>query len=377
MNIGIVCYPTYGGSGVVATELGKYLADKGHQLHFLSYELPARLDYFSNNVFYHEVSVNQYPLFRYPPYELALTSKMVDLVLSTHIDLLHVHYAIPHAAAAVMAKHILRSKNTDVPVITTLHGTDITLVGRDSTYTPVVNYALDNSDGITAVSNSLKQDTYTHFQVKSDIEVIPNFVDFSRFSKQPKEHFKKAIAPNNERIVIHTSNFRKVKRVQDVIQVFARIQKEIPARLLLIGDGPERLKMEEICRELNITELVSFLGKQEAVEEVLSVGDLFLLPSETESFGLAALEAMACEVPVVASNTGGIPEVIPEGLVGFTCDVGDVETMAKRGIEILKDPDELNRFKQEAKKHARSYDIEVIGPMYEKYYDKIVAGFKR
>ena len=281
MNIGIVCYPTYGGSGVVATELGKYLADKGHQLHFLSYEQPARLDYFSNNVFYHEVSVNEYPLFRYPPYELALTSKMVDLVLSTDIDLLHVHYAIPHAAAAVMAKHILRSKNTDVPVITTLHGTDITLVGRDSTYTPVVNYALENSDGITAVSNSLKKDTYTHFEVSNEIEVIPNFVDFSRFSKQPKEHFKKAIAPNGERIVIHTSNFRKVKRVEDVIAVFARIKEAIPSRLLLIGDGPERFRMEEICRELDITESVSFLGKQEAVEEVLSVGDLFLLPSET------------------------------------------------------------------------------------------------
>jgi len=372
MNIGIVCYPTYGGSGVVATELGRYLAQRDYQVHFLSYEQPARLDFFDKNVFYHEVSVSEYPLFRYPPYELALTSKMVDLVISAKLDILHVHYAIPHAAAAVMAKYILKSRNIEIPVITTLHGTDITLVGRDSTYTPVINHALNQSDGITAVSESLKADTYSHFDVKKDIRVIPNFVDFSRFSKQPKEHFKKAIAPNGERIVVHTSNFRKVKRVGDVVKVFAQIQKEIPSRLLLIGDGPERIHIEQICREHDICDHVTFLGKQEAVEEILSVSDLFLLPSQTESFGLAALEAMACEVPVVASNSGGIPEVVLDGVVGYTCPVGDIDQMAEKGKYILSDEKRLQEFKIAARKHAENYDISNIGPMYEEYYKEVI-----
>ena len=372
MNIGIVCYPTYGGSGVVATELGRYLASKDYQVHFLSYEQPARLDFFDKNVFYHEVLVSEYPLFRYPPYELALTSKIVDLVVSAKLDVLHVHYAIPHAAAAVMAKYILKSRNIIIPVITTLHGTDITLVGRDATYTPVINHALNESDGITAVSASLKQDTYSHFEVKQDIKVIPNFVDFSRFSKLPKEHFKKAIAPNRERIIVHTSNFRKVKRVQDVVKVFAQIHDSIPSRLLLIGDGPERMHIEQVCRELSICNHVTFLGKQEAVEEILSVSDLFLLPSETESFGLAALEAMACEVPVIASNSGGIPEVVADGVVGYTCPVGDIDAMADRGKYILSDDERLSKFKHAARKHAENYDISEVGPMYEAYYKEII-----
>jgi N-acetyl-alpha-D-glucosaminyl L-malate synthase BshA len=372
MKIGIVCYPTYGGSGVVATELGRYLAAKGHEVHFFAYELPARLDFFNENVFYHEVMVSEYPLFRYPPYELALTSKVVDLVKTTRLDVLHVHYAIPHAAAAVMAKYILSAEGINIPVITTLHGTDITLVGKDPTYTPVITHSLNMSDGITAVSESLKRDTYKYFKVEKEIMVIPNFVDFSRFKKQPKEHFKKAIAPNNERIIVHTSNFRKVKRVQDVIEIFSIIQKTIPARLLLVGDGPERQKMEALCKDYDICDRVTFLGKQDAVEEILSVGDLFLLPSETESFGLAALEAMACEVPVVASNTGGIPEVIVDGVVGFTCPVGDVQEMAKKSIYILEDNERLRNFKIQAGRHAESYDISAIGPKYEECYHKVI-----
>lgn len=372
MRIGIVCYPTYGGSGVIATELGHYLATKGHAVHFLSYEQPARLDYFNENIFYHEVNVSQYPLFRYPPYELALTSKIVDLVKSAQLDLIHVHYAIPHAAAAIMAKFILKTKGVDLPVITTLHGTDITLVGKDATYRPVVTYALNESDGITAVSESLRRDTYDQFDVLREIEVIPNFVDFRRFSKMPKEHFKKAIAPNNEKIVVHVSNFRKVKRVEDVIHVFSKIREQIPSRLLLIGDGPERMNMEQVCRKLNICDWVTFLGKQEAVEEILSVSDLFLMPSQTESFGLAALEAMACEVPVVASDTGGIPEVVIDGQVGYTCPVGDVDMMAKRGIQILENDETLLNFKKAAYEHARQYDILRIGPRYETYYQDVL-----
>ncbi|MCB9246609.1 MAG: N-acetyl-alpha-D-glucosaminyl L-malate synthase BshA [Flavobacteriales bacterium] len=372
MKIGIVCYPTYGGSGVIATELGHYLAKQGHAVHFLSYEQPARLDYFNENIFYHEVNVSQYPLFRYPPYELALTSKIVDLVQSTGLDVIHVHYAIPHAAAAVMAKYILKTKGIDLPVITTLHGTDITLVGKDATYRPVVTYALNESDGITAVSNSLRSDTFEQFEVTREIEVIPNFVDFHRFSKKPREHFKKAIAPNGERIVVHVSNFRKVKRVEDVIQVFSRIRQRVPSRLLLIGDGPERMNMERVCRDLGICDWVTFLGKQEAVEEILSVSDLFLMPSQTESFGLAALEAMACEVPVVASNTGGIPEVVIDGRVGYICPVGDIEAMAEKGTYILSDPDRLSNFKAAAYQHALSYDILQVGPRYEAYYQEVI-----
>ncbi|MFT5725145.1 MAG: N-acetyl-alpha-D-glucosaminyl L-malate synthase BshA [Bacteroidia bacterium] len=372
MNIGIICYPTYGGSGVVATELGKSMGAKGHKVHFISYDQPARLDFFSENLFYHEVNVSEYPLFKYPPYEIALSSKIVEIVKSANLDILHVHYAIPHAAAAVMAKYVLREEGVHIPIITTLHGTDITLVGKDATYGPVIHYSLNQSDGVTAVSESLKNDTKNIFQFDKDIRVIPNFVDFKRFQRQPKEHFKMAIAPNNERIVIHTSNFRKVKRVDDVLAVFKLIQQQIPARLLMVGDGPERVRVERECRASNLCEKITFLGKQDAVEEILSVGDLFLMPSETESFGLAALEAMACQVPVISSNTGGLPEVNIDGVTGFTCDVGDVETMAKKGIEVLELDKTLLKFKANALKHAKTFDIHDVCPIYENYYNEVI-----
>ncbi|MCB9260785.1 MAG: N-acetyl-alpha-D-glucosaminyl L-malate synthase BshA [Flavobacteriales bacterium] len=376
MNVGVICYPTYGGSGVVATELGKSMAAKGHVIHFISYDQPARLDFFSENLFYHEVNVSDYPLFKYPPYEIALTSKIVEIVLSAKLDILHVHYAIPHAAAAVMAKYILKEKGINIPIITTLHGTDITLVGKDATYEPVIDYALNQSDGVTAVSQSLKSDTNAYFHITQDIEVIPNFVDMKRFSKKPKEHFKKAIAPNSERIIVHTSNFRKVKRVDDVMRVYKKIQEKIPSKLLMVGDGPERVRLERECRESNICDQVSFLGKQDAVEEILSIADLFLMPSETESFGLAALEAMACEVPVISTNTGGQPEVNIDGVTGYTTNVGDIELMAEKALYILNSDDVLRKFKDNAVAHAKTYDIHSICPLYEQYYEKIINRVK-
>lgn len=372
MKIGIVCYPTYGGSGVVATELGKSLAQRGHQVHFISYKQPARLDFFAENIFYHEVYVSSYPLFDFPPYESTLTSRLVDVVKFEKLDLLHVHYAIPHASAAIMAKHILAKEGIHIPVITTLHGTDISLVGRDKALTSVINYSLNESDGITSVSDALRKETFELFQVNKDINVIPNFIDFKRFSKQPKEHFRKAITPFGEKLLVHTSNFRKVKRVDDVVKVFYEVQKEINSRLLLVGDGPERQSIEQICRDLDICNKVSFLGKQDAIEEILSVCDLFLMPSETESFGLAALEAMACEVPVVSSNASGIPELNIDGKTGFLCNVGDVKLMAEKSIYILKDEARLKTFKHNAKQRALEFDIDKIVPMYEKCYANVV-----
>ena len=372
MNIGIVCYPTFGGSGVIATELGKGLAQKGHKVHFITYKEPARLlDTFNENIFFHEVRLNDYPLFDYAPYETALASKLVDVAINAKLDIFHVHYAIPHASAAYMARQILLQKGISVPVITTLHGTDITLVGKDPTYEPVVTYSINQSCGVTAVSESLRQDTFAHFDIKNEIEVIPNFIDFSRFKKTNKDHFKKAIAPNGEKILVHTSNFRKVKLVEDVIQIFAKISKEIPSKLFMIGDGPERQNTEVLARSLCTQMDVRFLGKQEAVEELLAVADVFLMPSETESFGLAALEAMACEVPVVSSNAGGIPEVNIEGVTGFLLPVGDVEGMAKRTLELLQDEEKLAHFKQNAFAQAQQFDISKILPQYEAYYQKI------
>jgi N-acetyl-alpha-D-glucosaminyl L-malate synthase BshA len=368
MNIGIVCYPTFGGSGVVATELGKALAAKGYNVHFISYSQPARLDFFNPNVFFHEVSIYKYPLFEYVPYETILASKIVDIVKQNKIDILHVHYAIPHASAALMAKNILEEQGIHIPIVTTLHGTDITLVGKDPTFEPVVSYSINHSDAVTAVSESLKQDTLNNFHIQKDIYVIPNFIDFSRFTKQKKEHFKKAIAPLNEKILVHTSNFRKVKRVDDVVKIFALIADKIPSKLLLIGDGPERTNIELLCRETGVCDRITFLGKQEQIEEILSVCDLFLLPSETESFGLAALEAMACEVPVISTNTGGIPEVNIEGLTGFLSDVGDIESMAKNALYILSDDSILKTFKTNALKQAQSFHIDKILPMYEEVY---------
>lgn len=371
MKIGIVCYPTFGGSGVVATELGKGLAKKGHEIHFITYSQPTRLDFFSENLYYHEVNMEAYPLFAYPPYELALASKMVDVVRYEKLDLLHVHYAIPHASAAYMAKQILKSQGIHVPVVTTLHGTDITLVGKNASYAPVVTFSINESDGITAVSESLRQDTFQHFDIRKEISVIHNFVDLDRFKKQKKEHFKTAISPGGEKVVVHTSNFRKVKRVDDVIRIFHQISEQLPARLLLVGDGPERPKMEKLCRELKICDDVRFLGKLEAVEEVLSIADLFLMPSEKESFGLAALEAMACEVPVVSSNAGGLPELVIDGQCGFVCPVGDTQQMTKKALYILQE-ENLPLFKANALARAREFDISNILPLYEMVYKKVL-----
>ncbi|MDA1267733.1 MAG: N-acetyl-alpha-D-glucosaminyl L-malate synthase BshA [Bacteroidetes bacterium] len=372
MKIGIVCYPTFGGSGVVATELGKGLAKVGHEVHFITYKQPMRLNFFSENLFYHEVDIKSYPLFEFAPYELALASKMVSVVKYENLDLLHVHYAIPHASAAYMAKQILKTQGIEIPVVTTLHGTDITLVGKDPSYEPVVTFSINQSDGVTAVSEDLKKETFDSFDIKGDIEVIPNFIDLERFKKQRKEHFKLAICPNGEKLLVHTSNFRKVKRVEDVIHVFYNIRKEIPVKLLLVGDGPERDRMEHLCRTLGACEDIRFLGKLEAVEEVLSVADLFLMPSEKESFGLAALEAMACEVPVLSSNAGGIPELNLDGLTGFVCAIGDVDDMTKKGLFIL-DEGNLPGFKERALARAKEFDIGQILPQYEDYYRKTIA----
>jgi N-acetyl-alpha-D-glucosaminyl L-malate synthase BshA len=382
MNIGIVCYPTFGGSGVVATELGKALAKKGHKIHFISYSQPVRLDYFSENIFYHEVAVSNYPLFDYQPYELVLASKLVDVALYENLDLLHVHYAIPHASAAYMAKQILASKGKKVPFITTLHGTDITLVGKDASFEPVITFAISQSDGITSVSESLKQDTYKHFGVRKPIHVIPNFICIEDYDKiyeknLPEEtaKHKHFYAPNGEKILMHISNFRKVKRIEDVIRIFDQVRKKMPAKLLLIGDGPERTHIERLCRELNTCDDVKLLGKVVNPEEHLLLADLFLLPSETESFGLAALEAMASHVPVISSNTGGIPEVNVHGVSGYLSNVGDVDDMAKNALRILKDEDTLNTFKKQAYQQALKFDIHNILPMYEVLYDA-VAGVK-
>jgi N-acetyl-alpha-D-glucosaminyl L-malate synthase BshA len=371
MKIGIVCYPTFGGSGVVATELGKGLAKLGHEVHFITYRQPTRLDFFSENLFYHEVDIKSYPLFEHAPYELALASKMVSVVKYEKLDLLHVHYAIPHASAAYMAKQILKTQGIQIPVITTLHGTDITLVGKDPSYEPVVTFSINQSDGVTSVSEDLKRETYAHFDVTRDIEVIPNFIDLDRFKRLKKEHFKTAICPNGEKLLVHTSNFRKVKRVEDVIKVFFEVRKVIPAKLLLVGDGPERDKMERLCRELGTCDDTRFLGKLDAVEEVLSVADLFLMPSEKESFGLAALEAMACEVPILSSNAGGIPELNLNGVTGFACNVGDVQDMKEKALFIL-DEKNLPTFKANALARAKEFDISEILPMYIAYYNKII-----
>jgi L-malate glycosyltransferase len=371
MNIGIVCYPTFGGSGVLATELGKALADKGHNIHFITYQQPVRLTGFSANIFYHEVRVPTYPLFDYPPYETALASTMVDVIRNHNLDLLHVHYAIPHAAAAYMAKKILQEEGRDIPVITTLHGTDITLVGKDKTYAPVVAFSINQSDAITAVSDNLRQETFRTFRIEKDIQVIHNFVDVERFTRKPIDAFRKVIAPNGERIILHASNFRKVKRVQDVIKVFQAVNQQKPSKLLLVGDGPERPGAEEMCREMGICDDVRFVGKQQDMEEIMAVADLFLLPSEYESFGLAALEAMAAGAPVVASNAGGLPEIIEQGVCGFMADVGDVESMANYALDILLHDNRLNQFKEAARAKAKQFDIHNIIPEYETLYKQV------
>lgn len=372
MKIGIVCYPTFGGSGVVATELGMALARNGHKVHFITYRRPARLTHFHENVFYHEVTGEDYPLFEYPPYDTALASKMVEVVKYEDLDLLHVHYAIPHATVAYMAKKILLREGRYVPTITTLHGTDITLVGANPAFKPVVEFAISKSDGVTAVSQFLKEETITHFQVENDIRVIYNFIDFSRFRKVDKDHFKKAIAPEGEPILTHVSNFRKVKRVEDVIRVFQKVYHKIPCKLLLIGDGPERRHAQDLCREIGLCHEVRFLGKQDAIEELLAISDLFVIPSENESFGLAALEAMACEVPIISSNAGGLPEVNIQGRTGFISNVGDVDSMARNAIHILQDREVHQKFRKEALARANEFDIAHILPQYEAYYEEVV-----
>ncbi|MEP1097745.1 MAG: N-acetyl-alpha-D-glucosaminyl L-malate synthase BshA [Cyclobacteriaceae bacterium] len=374
MKVGIVCYPTYGGSGVVATELGMALAGKGHDVHFITYSQPTRLDFFEQNLHYHEVSVNSYPLFQYPPYELALSSKMVEVVIKEKLDLLHVHYAVPHASAAFMAQQILKEKGYEIPFITTLHGTDITIVGKDSANEPVVTFSINRSDGVTAVSEDLKKATLDHFDITTDIEVIPNFIDLSRFKKHEKDHFKKAICPNGEKLIVHTSNFRKVKRVDDVLKIFCELKKVVPSKLLLIGDGPERKKMEEEAEKI-CTEDIRFLGKLQAVAEVLSVSDLFLMTSEKESFGLAALEAMACEVPVISTNAGGLPELNKDGVSGFVCEVGDIDAMVEKAIHVL-DNENLQKFKEGALSRAKEFDIEKVLPMYENFYESVLKKHK-
>jgi len=372
MKIGIVCYPTFGGSGVLATELGKALADKGHQVHFITYQQPVRLNEFNANIFYHEVRVPTYPLFDYPPYETALASTMVDVITNNQLQLLHVHYAIPHASAAYMAKKILEGEGRKIPVITTLHGTDITLVGRDKTYAPVVTFSINQSDAITAVSSNLRDETYKNFPIRKNIEVIRNFVDVKRFRKKPIDAFRKVIAPENERIVTHASNFRRLKRVDDVVKIFAEINKALPSKLLLVGDGPERPMAESLCRDLDICDDVRFVGRQEQIEEILAISDLFLLPSDYESFGLAALEAMAAGVPVISTNAGGLPEINVQGKTGFLSQVGNVQEMASNAIHLLQDDSLLEQFKNNAKEQADTFDIANVVPQYEALYDRFL-----
>lgn len=376
MKIGIVLYPTFGGSGVVATELGKALARKGHQVHFITYSQPVRLGSFRENVFYHEVSVSDYPLFEFQPYETVLASKMVDVVKYEKLDLLHVHYAIPHASAAYMAKQILKSQGIHIPFITTLHGTDITLVGKDPSFEPVITFCLNESDAVTAVSKSLKDDTFTHFGTNRPIYVIPNFISIPAELPVIDLETRRHYALDEERILVHASNFRKVKRVEDVVEVFAKVNEKIPSKLILVGDGPERGLVERMARDLKICHRVSFVGKIRNTESVLALCDLFLLPSETESFGLAALEAMALGVPVISSNTGGIPEVNQDGKSGYLSNVGDVEDMAKNAFKILSSDEELLRFRKQALKSAKRFEIDTVLPMYEDLYNSVLEKSK-
>ncbi len=372
MRIGIVCYPTFGGSGVLATELGKALADKGHEVHFITYQQPVRLSEFNANIFYHEVLVPTYPLFDYPPYETALASTMVNVIVNNNLDLLHVHYAIPHASAAFMAKKIVEKQGKKIPVITTLHGTDITLVGKDKTFAPVVTFSINESDAITAVSDNLRDETYRNFKIEKEIQVIKNFVDVKRFRRKPIDAFRKVIAPNGEKIVLHASNFRKIKRVGDVVKIFAELNKKVPSKLLFVGDGPERQMAESMCRDLNLCDDMRFVGRQEQMEDILAIADLFLLTSEYESFGLAALEAMASGVPVISTNVGGLPEINIDGKTGYLGNVGDIETMSKKAIQLLSDEKKLKQFKENAITQAEEFDIDKVIPVYEDLYNRFL-----
>jgi N-acetyl-alpha-D-glucosaminyl L-malate synthase BshA len=376
MKIGIVLYPTYGGSGVVATELGMSLAAKGHEIHFITYSQPVRLDLFADNVYYHEVVVNNYPLFDYPPYETVLAGKMVDVVKFEKLDLLHVHYAIPHASAAFLAQQILRAQDIRIPFITTLHGTDITLVGRDPAIKPVIQYCLEMSDAVTAVSESLKSDTIKHFYIQREINVIPNFIRLEDYRTETNYQLRSRYARDDEFVITHISNFRKVKRVEDVVLIFKKINDVLPSKLLLVGDGPERQKVEELCRKLGTCDRVILLGKTQATHLPLSISDLFLLPSETESFGLSALEAMAAGVPVISSNTGGLPEVNLDGYSGFLAPVGDVDTMAAKALKILSSSETLKSFKAQARNNAKRFESKKIIPIYEELYQRVLEQAK-
>ena len=371
MNIAIVCYPTFGGSGVVATELGLALARKGHQVHFITYSYPVRLDFLEVNIHFHEVHVEEYPLFHYQPYELALSTKMVYVVKTYNIDILHVHYAIPHAYAGYMAKQMLKREGIELPMITTLHGTDITLVGSHPNYKEAVTFSINESDGVTAVSESLKRDTLRLFNIDREIDVIPNFISLKKHT-EPKECKRSVMARPDERIITHISNFRKVKRVEDVVRVFVKIQEKIPAKLIMVGDGPDREIADQLCKNLGIKKRVLFLGNTSDIEQILCFSDLFLLPSMSESFGLSALEAMVAGVPVVSSNAGGIPEVNEEGVSGFLCEVGDIDTMAARALYILEDEARLKEFKKGALEVAKRFDEEKIVPMYEALYFDVI-----
>ena len=369
MKIGIVCYPTFGGSGVVATELGMALADKGHEVHFITYNQPVRLDFLSHNLHFHQVVIEEYPLFEYQPYELALSTKMVEVVRKYSLEVLHVHYAIPHAYAAYMAKQMLKEKGLDVRVVTTLHGTDITLVGSHPTYKSAVEFSINNSDVVTVVSNNLKETTNKLFNITKDIKVIYNFIDAKKYDNAQKEECKRiALAQPHERIFTHVSNFRPVKRVEDVVKIFSAVRKEIPAKLLMIGEGPERAKAENLVKELNLVDDVFFLGNSTEVAKILCYTDVFLLPSQTESFGLAALEAMAAGSAVISTNTGGLPEVNIHGKTGFLSNLGDVADMAKNAILIAKEAATLEVFKENAKKHTKQFTLESILPVYEEIY---------
>jgi len=372
MRIGVVCYPTYGGSGVVATELGIEMASLGHDVHFITYSKPVRLDLSLPRIHFHEVVVRDYPLFDYSPYELMLTSTLTQVVKEQNLDILHVHYAIPHASAAFMTKQILRSQGIQLPIVCTLHGTDITLLGKDASFEPVITFAINNSDAVTAVSASLKNDTLDTFQVTNPIQVIPNFINLERYQVEANRAFKQQLCPNGERLIIHVSNFRKVKRVDDVIKVFASIYEEVNAKLLLIGDGPERYNIELLCRSLGCFEDVHFYGKNSSIEPLLKMGDLFLLPSKTESFGLAALEAMAARVPVISTNAGGLSEVNEHGVSGFLSNVGDVQDMAKHATYILNSDERLDQFKKQAYEQATKFDIHRILPSYITLYESLI-----
>lgn len=373
MKIGITCYPVYGGSGVVATELGKALAARGHCIHFIAYSMPFRLEHIAENIRFHEVNVNAYPLFEYPPYTLNLTSKIVDTVKHEELDILHMHYAIPHTTSALLARQILAKEGIHIPIVTTLHGTDITIVGQDPSFAPVVNYSINESDGVTAVSDYLRSETLDA-DIQNDIEVIPNFIDTDRFQRLPREHFKQAICPNGERLLVHVSNFRPVKRATEVVDVFHRLQqKGHGLKLLLVGDGPDRTSAEHRARELGVYDDVRFLGKQEPVEEILSIADIFMMPSGSETFGLAALEAMSCGVPVIASRIGGLPELVIDGETGFLCELGDIDGYTEAADRLLSNSDLHERMASASRARAvEEFDTSIIVPRYESYYAQVM-----